>query len=271
MELKRIKKINNSIERQIQLRMPESEPKSRYSKYKRIENLPGYANGYVGDEIAAQRRAEIFPSIYGKGAVRPDSYLPDVSSPDYKVPSGGGANWSGAGNIASTAVQFAGAAINSFGNNKSATELIGESGTTSVNNGNWTYQRQNDVNASRQMSQLAKENTGNTLGAMGAGAALGGAIGSIFPGAGTVIGGAIGAVGGLLTGLIGSSSRKRKLQKRLQEAQMRINRTNDFYQAQAQGNWLDQQYSLNHQNTQDDVLYAARHGKNIKRPITWQI
>lgn len=68
------------------------------------------------------------------------------------------------------------------------------------------------------MSQLAKENTGNTLGAMGAGAALGGAIGSIFPGVGTVIGGAIGAVGGLLTGLIGSSSRKRKLQKRLQEA-----------------------------------------------------
>lgn len=226
MELKQIKKINNSVDRQIQLRMPESEPKSRYSKYKRIENLPGYEGGKI--------------------------------------------NWSGAGNIASTAVSFAGAAINAFGNNKSSSELIGESGTTSVNNGNWTYQRQNDVNAQKQMSQLAKENTGNTLGAMGTGAALGGAIGSIFPGAGTVIGGAIGAVAGLVTGLFGSSARKRKLQKRLQEAQMRINRTNDFYQAQAQGNWLDQQYSLNHQNTQDDVLYAARHGKNIKRPTTWQ-
>jgi len=77
--------------------MPESEPKSRYSKYKRIENLPGYEGGKI--------------------------------------------NWSGAGNIASAATQFAGAAINSFGNNKSATELMGESGTTSVNNGNWTYQR----------------------------------------------------------------------------------------------------------------------------------
>lgn len=231
MELKQIKKINNgkinnSVDRQIQLRMPESEPKSRYSKYKRIENLPGYEGGKI--------------------------------------------NWSGAGNIASSAVSFAGSAINAFGNNKSSSELIGESGTTSINNGNWTYQRQNDVNAQKQMSQLAKENTGNTLGAMGTGAALGGAIGSIFPGAGTVIGGAIGAVAGLVTGLFGSSARKRKLQKRLQEAQMRINRTNDFYQAQAQGNWLDQQYSLNHQNTQDDVLYAARHGKNIKRPTTWQ-
>lgn len=140
MELKQIKKINNNRE-SISLKMPASEPKSRYSKYKRIENLPGYADGYVGDEIAAQRRAEIFPSIYGKGAVRPDSYLPDVSSPDYKAPSGGGANWSNAGNIASSAVSFAGAAINSFGNNKSSTELIGESGTTSVNNGNWAYQR----------------------------------------------------------------------------------------------------------------------------------
>lgn len=221
MELKQIKKINNSVDRQIQLRMPESEPKSRYSKYKRIENLPGYAGGKIG-------------------------------------------------NIASSAVSFAGSAINAFGNNKSSTELIGEAGTTSINNGSWTYSRQNDVNAQQQMSKLAKENTGNTLGAMGTGAALGGAIGSIFPGAGTVIGGAIGAVAGLVTGLIGSSARKRKLQKRLQEAQMTINRTNDFYQAQAQGNWLDQQYSLNHQNTQDDVLYSARHGKNIKRPTTWQ-
>lgn len=227
MELKQIKKINNSVDRQIQLRMPESEPKSRYSKYKRIENLPGYAGGKI--------------------------------------------NWSGAGNIASSAVSFAGSAINAFGNNKSSTELIGEAGTTSINNGSWTYSRQNDVNAQQQMSKLAKENTGNTLGAMGTGAALGGAIGSIFPGAGTVIGGAIGAVAGLVTGLIGSSARKRKLQKRLQEAQMTINRTNDFYQAQAQGNWLDQQYSLNHQNTQDDVLYSAHHGKNIKRPTTWQI
>lgn len=269
MELKQIKKINNSVDRQIQLRMPESEPKSRYSKYKRIENLPGYVDGKTDGQLA-QTRAELFPSLYGKGAVRPDYNFPDVSSPDYTPPKSGGTNWSGAGNIASSAVSFAGAAINAFGNNKSSSELIGESGTTSVNNGNWTYQRQNDVNAQRQMSQLAKENTGNTLGAMGTGAALGGAIGSIFPGAGTVIGGAIGAVAGLVTGLFGSSARKRKLQKRLQEAQMRINRTNDFYQAQAQGNWLDQQYSLNHQNTQDDVLYAARHGKNIKRPTTWQ-
>lgn len=263
MELKQIKKINNNRESN-SLKMPASEPKSRYSKYKRIENLPGYADGYVGNLTFDQKYADQFPLLYGKGA------LPTISGSTGGASGGNGMNWSGAGNIASTAVQFAGAAINSFGNNKSATELIGESGTTSVNNGNWTYQRQNDVNASRQMSQLAKENTGNTLGAMGAGAALGGAIGSIFPGVGTVIGGAIGAVGGLLTGLIGSSSRKRKLQKRLQEAQMRINRTNDFYQAQAQGNWLDQQYSLNHQNTQDDVLYAARHGKNIKRPTTWQ-
>ena len=83
--------------------MPESEPKSRYSKYKRIENLPGYEGGKI--------------------------------------------NWSKAGNIASSAVSFAGSAINAFGNNKSSTELIGESGTTSINNGSWTYSRQNDVNA----------------------------------------------------------------------------------------------------------------------------
>lgn len=98
--------------------MPESEPKSRYSKYKRIENLPGYVGGKT-----------------------------DVSSPDYTPPKSGGTNWSGVGNIASSAVSFAGSAINAFGNNKSTSELIGESGTTSVNNGNWTYQRQNDVNA----------------------------------------------------------------------------------------------------------------------------
>lgn len=69
------------------------------------------------------------------------------------------------------------------------------------------------------MDALRKQNTSNTLATTGSGAALGAAIGSIFPGAGTIIGGVIGAVAGLGIGLLGGSSRSHKLRKRMYNAQ----------------------------------------------------
>jgi len=53
------------------------------------------------------------------------------------------------------------------------------------------------------MSDLHKQHVSNTLSTMGAGAALGASIGSIFPGAGTAIGAAAGAVFGGIAGLLG--------------------------------------------------------------------
>jgi hypothetical protein len=69
----------------------------------------------------------------------------------------------------------------------------------------------------------------NTLGAMGAGAALG----SVIPGVGTLVGGLAGAGVGLITGLFGSGKRKAQARKRLFDAQQTVNRNNNYAQASA--------------------------------------
>lgn len=112
------------------------------------------------------------------------------------------------------------------------------------------------------MHNLSKQNTANTLGTAGTGAALGAAIGSIFPGAGTLIGGAIGGVVGLGVGLFGGASRRNRLRKRIYNAQQSINRQNNYSFASAQGDYLNQDYDLNHEYTQDDQLYVANEGKD---------
>ena len=76
------------------------------------------------------------------------------------------------------------------------------------------------------MSDLHKQHVSNTLGTIGAGAALGGTIGSIFPGAGTAIGAGIGAVVGGIAGLIGGGNTHAKMRKRIYNAQQQTMRNN---------------------------------------------
>jgi phage tail tape-measure protein len=71
------------------------------------------------------------------------------------------------------------------------------------------------------------------MAAMGKGAALGGAIGSVIPGLGTVAGGAIGGVIGGIAGLFGSSKAKREAERQKRIAISRTAASNDQNREQA--------------------------------------
>ena len=172
---------------------------------------------------------------------------------------GGGKN---IGNIAASAVQFLGATANSFGKVQDENEMFAHSGQSTGYGAGYTYVKQNNIDAAGEMADVKKENTANTFKTAAAGASLGGAIGSIFPGAGTVIGGAIGAVGGFLTGLFGGLHRKRKLRKAIYNAQQDVTRKNTFSNASAQTDYLTQNYYNKYGNPYDDQIYNAKYGKD---------
>lgn len=166
------------------------------------------------------------------------------------------------GNIASSAINFIGSTMNAFGPVKSDEEILTDAGQTNAAGNGFTYLRQNHVNGDKEMAQLSKENTSNTLATAGTGAALGASIGSVFPGAGTIIGGAIGAIGGLFAGLFGGASRRRKMRQAIFNAQQKADRANNFNQSSAQSDYLQQRYAQEHGTTTDDDLYGYKNGKD---------
>ena len=149
--------------------------------------------------------------------------------PQINYTSGGGKIDVGkGGSIVSDAIAFIGSGISAFGPVKNENELISDSGKMQSYGAGFNYTSQNNIDRQAQLSELSKENTGTTLKTTGAGAALGASVGSIFPGAGTVIGGAVGGVVGALTGIFGGASRRRKLKRKIFNAQQEVNRYNNF-------------------------------------------
>ena len=232
-------------------------------KYKRkmkmpLYNLPGFVTGFDPQLLAINRN-----DPFGLWEKYFQSQLPTTQQlqsmklpkPNYKI---GTKGLSKGGDIASNAIAFIGSGINAFGPVKNENELMSDSGKTQSFGAGFNYTSQNNIDRQAQLSELSKENTGNTLKTAGTGAALGASVGSIVPGIGTVIGGAIGGVVGTIGGLFGGASRKRKLKRRMELAQQQINRDNNFAQSSAQSDYLDQTYDANHEDTQDDVLYANK-------------
>lgn len=146
--------------------------------------------------------------------------LPSIGGNTKSVKSASGLNWSGAGNVASTGVNFLGASINAFANDKSEQDLSAQYGQRQGNKGGIGYVAPNYADINKEMADVRKKNLTNTLGAAGGGAAFGAAVGSIIPGLGTVVGGLIGAGLGALIGGAGSA-------KRARERREMVNRFND--------------------------------------------
>ena len=174
---------------------------------------------------------------------------------------------SAGGSIGTNAVNFVGATMNSFGPTKSEGELMQESGQSVGYGSGFSYQRQNNIETDRQLSELSKENTANTLKTAGAGAALGATVGSIVPGLGTVIGGVVGGIAGGILGITGAAKRRRQMMKRIANAQRQVQRVNDYSMSGAYSDYLQNQYYQDNEYTQDDQIFAARHGKDLKQPI----
>lgn len=150
------------------------------------------------------------------------------------------------------AVGFTSQTMNAFGPVKSTGDILQESGTSVGQGSGFSFQKQNSVDAGAQMDELSKQNTANTLQTAAAGAQLGSAFGPIGAGIGGVVGGAVGFIGGLF--------RKNKMAERIRNAQIQAQRNNDFNLASAQTDYLTNQYNLDHDNTQNGLLYHAKDG-----------
>lgn len=172
---------------------------------------------------------------------------------------GGGGN---VGNIAASAVQFLGATANSFGSVQNANEMFAHSGQSTGYGAGYTYAKQNNIDAAREMADVKKENTANTLKTAGAGVGLGAGIGAAIGGVAGPIGAAAGAVLGLAIGLFGGANRKRKLRKAIYNAQQDVTRKNTFSNASAQTDYLTQNYYNKYGNPYDDQIYNAKYGKD---------
>lgn len=162
------------------------------------------------------------------------------------------------GGVVQPAIQFLGSAINAFGSTDSTQSLMQQNGSSYVNTGEYGYTKQNDIDYADQMRKVSSQNKINTLGAMGAGAALG----SVIPGLGTLVGGGIGAAVGLVTGLFGSGKRKAQARKRLFDAQQTVNRNNNYAQASAQSDYLQNKYIQENGDASNQMLYGAKKGKD---------
>lgn len=168
---------------------------------------------------------------------------------------GGGGGVAG---VASSAISFGSSIADSFGGVKSSSDILNESGESYSNGIGYGYQKVNDIDYDGQMREINKENNSNTLKATATGASLGASVGSLVGPIGSVIGGAIGAVGGFVTGLFGGSHRRRKMQRRLEEARIRGINMNGYNQSSAQSDYIANKYYNENGTTQDDVLYAKR-------------
>lgn len=126
------------------------------------------------------------------------------------------------------AIGFIGQTKDAATYDKGVSELNQEAGESQHSAYGIGFTQQNQADADAERKAVRRQNTRNTIGLMGSGAALGASIGSLFPGLGTVIGGAVGAIGGLAAGIFGGKHRKKVMERKLQEQ-------NAF--AQNQGDW----------------------------------
>lgn len=153
-------------------------------------------------------------------------------------------------------------------NVKSTKDLQGSVSTFNDNISGIGYQGYGgiDTNAEiKYMKALDKQSTiNNTMSGFGAGAGVGGLVGSIFPGAGNLIGSAIGGLFGAIGGLFGSHRKKRNHERKLRRRIGPLQISNDGYNTQAlseaRTKALQNEYYDN--NGYSTGLYSADKGKD---------
>lgn len=153
-------------------------------------------------------------------------------------------------------------------NVKSTKDLQGSVSTFNDNINGVGYQGYGgiDIDAEiKYMKALDKQSTiNNTTSGFGAGAGVGGLVGSIFPGAGSLIGAGIGGLFGAIGGLFGSHRKKRNHERKLRRRIGQLQISNDGYNTQAlseaRTKALQNEYYDN--NGYSTGLYSADRGKD---------
>ena len=128
-------------------------------------------------------------------------------------------------------------------------QMIADAGTSEGSVMGMNYTKQNTIDSDKYKSEVNSSGLSNTMGSTMSGAQAGASVAGPW---GAVVGGGV----GLVSGLFGWGSSKRKLQKRMNDARQLTSRTNTFNRSGAMSTGLSNQYYQNYGNTQDDVLYS---------------
>lgn len=152
--------------------------------------------------------------------------------------------------------------------NKSVDQLLNEGGNRGATAAGQGYTWQNDPEFQRELAEVRKSNTSNTLKAAGSGAAAGAAVGSIIPGVGTAIGGVVGGALGAIGGLFGGASRSRKARERLRQAEINAKVRNDFNRDDALTRAIREQNAREIGNPFAST-YKYADGKSSFTPFGW--
>lgn len=147
---------------------------------------------------------------------------------------------------------------------KSAQQMNDEAGQNNTSIGGVSVQLQNSVDTAAQNREIDAENKSNTMAAAGSGAKLGSSVGSLLGPVGGVVGGALGGIIGGIAGIFGGKSRKRKLEERMRIMRGQQQYNNSVQMDTAMSTAMDNDWSVSHENTQDDILYANK-GKDSMR------
>lgn len=153
-------------------------------------------------------------------------------------------------------------------NVKSTKDLQGSVSTFNDNINGVGYQGYGGIDTDAEikyMKALDKQSTvNNTVSGFGAGAGVGGLVGSIFPGAGSLIGAGIGGLFGAIGGLFGSHRKKRNHERKLRRRIGQLQISNDGYNTQAlsEARTKALQNEYYDDNGYSTGLYSADKGKD---------
>ena len=225
---------------------------------KRINNINRYVDGKDGqinwsDKLATNQNWSDKLAIQ-KNPLEPQlnplvSKVPGQQQLNVKSPQSSGqlasAGISGLQGATSIASNF----MNQTKSVPTGDQMMAESGTSEGSVMGINYTRQNSIDSGKYESEVNSSGLGNTMSSTVSGASAGASIAGPW---GAVAGGAV----GLVSGLVGWGSSKKKLQKRLHDAKQLTSRTNTFNRSGAMSTGLQNEYYQNYGNTQDDVLYS---------------
>ena len=225
---------------------------------KRINNINRYVDGKDGqinwsDKLATNQNWSDKLAIQ-KNPLEPQlnplvSKVPGQQQLNVKSPQSSGqlasAGISGLQGATSIASNF----MNQTKSVPTGDQMMAESGTSEGSVMGINYTRQNSIDSGKYESEVNSSGLGNTMSSTVSGASAGASIAGPW---GAVAGGAV----GLVSGLLGWGSSKKKLQKRLHDAKQLTSRTNTFNRSGAMSTGLQNEYYQDYGNTQDDVLYS---------------
>lgn len=173
-------------------------------------------------------------------------------------------------NAAMSAIDFVGTIGDISKNKISSDEMMGTGGTMqqNVNGIGYTEERVDEAGVQRQIDETAKA---GTTAAMGKGAALGGAVGTIFGPVGTGIGALAGGVIGGIAGLFGSSKAKREAERQKRIAINRTHAANAQKRETAFTTGLRNEFNRTNVTDESQSLFHAEEGKEgAVNPITME-